>query len=188
MKNIKLLIVLFLAIIVFIGCWFYISMHKTQPNANEHIAVIAEQKSEIKDIPIIEITPKKPIKVYKTTSNIKNILKLPKNVIDDSSENILSSVETPKDDHSYTITTTLNSETGKSETYIKKEPLPILSMDYRGSIGMYAGYKNNVQTVRLQVQQDLFDVKNVRFGATASIDQSKLGQDYFIGVGASYHW
>jgi hypothetical protein len=148
-------------------------------------AVLAKPSKAVKNTPKIEVAIKKPVKVYKGGAAIKNNLKLPPNVISDDAEQVIASSEVKNDDHPHTITTTINTETGESETYIKAEPLPWLSFDKRGSVGVYYGFKSGVGTARIEAKQDIFDIKSIRCGGVASIDSDT---QYFAGIGCSYNW
>lgn len=142
--------------------------------------------------PLIDLALSSPVKVYSGGANTKQHLKLPATVVKDDSKQVISGTRIDaKDDHPKTITTVIDADTGESTTYVTTEPLPWLDMDTRGGVGLYAGLKNGNQVARLQLRQDLLQIKNVHVGAIASIDQPISGagrQDYFIGVGAEYRW
>jgi len=142
--------------------------------------------------PLIDLALSSPVKVYSGGAKTKQQLKLPARVVKDDSKQVISGTRIDaKDDHPKTITTVIDADTGESTTYVTTEPLPWLAMDTRGGIGLYAGLKNGQQVARLQLRQDLLQIKNVHVGAIASIDQPISGagqQDYFIGVGAEYRW
>lgn len=147
--------------------------------------VIAKPSKAVSDVPKIDVVVKKPIKVYKGGAALKNGLKLPENIVKDDSQQVISSSEVKNDDHPHTVTTIINTETGESETYDKKEPLPWLVYDTRGSVGIYYGYKGGAPVARLEAKQDMFDMKSVRCGAVGSVDSDA---SYFAGLGCSYNW
>lgn len=129
------------------------------------------------------------VKVYE--ASVKNGLKLPPAIKDDPASEVIASTRVEADDHPSTVTTVINTETGDSQTLIRREPLPWLAWSDRGGVGIYAGIKNGEPTARLQLHQEIFTVKAIHFGAIATIDQpisGPLGTDYFAGVGAEYRW
>lgn len=120
---------------------------------------------------------------------MKGALKLPPAIKDDPLQQVIAATHVAADEHPQTVTTTINTDTGETETIIRKEPLPWVAWSDRGGVAMYAGLKSGSPTVRLQVHQELFSIKAVHFGAVASLDQSQNGnQDSFIGIGAEYRW
>lgn len=154
--------------------------------------VVAARANEVRDVPKVEVEVKKPVKVYNGGAALKNGLKLPAPVAEDTSVEVLASSKIDgRDDHPKTITTTINKETGESETYVRTDPLPWFAMSSRGGVGMYGGLKNGEPAVRLEARQEIFTIKSLHFGAVASIDQpisGPVGRDYFIGLGAEYRW
>ena len=121
---------------------------------------------------------------------VKRKLKLPKTVVEDESKVVVSSSKVAASERSHTVTTLVDTNTGKAEAYVRADPLPWLAYTTRGSAGTYYGFKRGEQTVRLQVQQDIVQMKALTFGVTASVDRSVATglTDSFIGVGAAYRW
>jgi hypothetical protein len=156
------------------------------------LVVVATPTKEVKHIPKVAVPVKQPVKVYKGGKKLKQKLTLPEPVVESAVEEVLASTKVePAGRHPHTVTTTLNTETGESETYVRTDPLPWFVTSSRGSAGIYVGLKNGVQTARFQAEQELFSVKSVHFGAVASIDQpmaGPAGTDYFVGVGAKFEW
>lgn len=154
--------------------------------------VIARPADEVKDVPKIDVQVKAPVKVYKGGAALKDGLKLPKDIVDLPSAEVISSSKIDgRDDHPKTVTTVINTETGESQTYVRTDPLPWFAMSSRGGVGMYGGFKNGDPAVRLQAEQEIFTVKALHFKGVASIDQPVNGlisADYFVGVGAEYRW
>jgi hypothetical protein len=155
-------------------------------------AVKAPPAPEVKKVEKVEVTPKAPVKVYKTTPKLKKGLGLPEPIVEAPQEHVLASTKVePEGRHPHTVITTINEDTGETETYTRTDPLPWFVTSSRGSAGIYMGLKNGTQTARLQVEQELFSVKSVHFGAIATVDQpvnGPAGTDYFIGIGAKYEW
>ncbi len=159
---------------------------------SEGITVEATPAPVLINTPLIDLALTSPVKVYSGGAKTKQQLKLPATVVKDDSKQVISGTRIDaKDDHPKTVTTVIDADTGESTIYVTTEPLPWLAMDTRGGVGLYAGLKNGQQVARLQLRQDVLQIKNVHVGAIASIDQPISGagqQDYFIGVGAEYRW
>lgn len=154
--------------------------------------VQAAPAAEIKKAQKVAVDVKAPVKVYSGGAGLKGRIKLPEDVVADGRQQVIASSKIDAtDDHPHTVTTVINTETGESETYVRTDPLPWLAWGRRGAIGMYAGIKNGMPTVRLQIRHDLIQIKAIHFGAIAAIDQPISGpmtMDYFAGVGAEYRW
>lgn len=159
---------------------------------SEGVTVESTPAPVLINTPLIDLALSSPVKVYSGGATTKQQLKLPATVVKDDSKQVISGTRIDaKDDHPKTVTTVIDADTGESTTYVTTEPLPWLAMDTRGGVGLYAGLKNGQQVARLQLRQDVLQIKNVHVGAIASIDQPITGagqQDYFIGVGAEYRW
>lgn len=152
-----------------------------------NVWIPAKVAKAVKLIPKVSI-PIKHIKVY--APKAKAQLKLPDNVLDDPIKQVLEASTVERSEHQQTVTTVLNTDTGETETITRQEPLPWVQLDDRGSIGMYSGIKNGQPTVRLEAHEDVFDIKSVRCGAVASVDQpiTTGSTEYFAGIGCAYHW
>lgn len=135
---------------------------------------------------------KTPVKVVETYADeAKATLKLPAAVIADMEIKVIDATKVASSDHPQTVTSTLNVETGKVETYIKEEPLPWIAFNQRGQARIDTGYKLNRLTgvpqrvSRLTVMHDFMQTKAVNFGVQASIDSDGTA---FAGVGLGYRW
>ena len=109
----------------------------------------------------------------------------------DSHAHVAASSTIKPDDHPHTISTVIDDKTGEVTTYDTREPLPWLQVDNHGEAGVAYGIRDGQATVRLEVRQNLLDVKAVKLGVEASIDQPLSGSispSYFVGVGLSYRW
>ncbi len=130
-----------------------------------------------------------PLKVYKAES--KKRLNLPKSLQEDSSKHVAASSTIKPDFHPHTISTVIDDKTGEVTTYDTREPLPWIAVDNHGEAGVAYGIRDGQATVRLEVRQNLLDVKAVKLGVQASVDQPFAGSiapSYFVGVGLSYRW
>lgn len=92
-------------------------------------------------------------------------------------------------DHTNTIITVLDTDTGESRTVVREEPLPWLAWDKHGEAGMYAGVGNQGPTVRLEARHGIAQIKAVHVGVIGSIDKPISGNpSAFVGVGAWARW
>lgn len=183
-----------LAVIVatlLVAAWLIWNFTK-EPEPQVGKTVVAAPAREVKVAPKIEVVPKKPIKVYKGGKKLKQKLSLPDSVVETKSAEVVTSSKVQADDHPHTITTVLDTDTGESVTYDRRDPLPWVAFSDRGSVGLYAGMKDGEPTARLEAKQELFTVKALRFGAVATIDQplnsGQANTSYFVGIGAEYRW
>jgi hypothetical protein len=129
-------------------------------------------------------TPNGSIKAYPAA--VKNGIKLPQAVKDDDALQVVTSSRIEADDHPRTITSLIDVETGKFQTYETREPLPWFAWNHKTEIGMFAGVANGTPAVRLEARQSLFKIKAVHFGGIATVDQPISGPidtNYFVGVG-----
>jgi hypothetical protein len=183
------ILAILLILILFVWIHHFIKPHKI---AGVGVTVIATPAKEIKLIPVHQAPVKNgTVRVYASPAKIK--LDLPKLVVDDEQKQVVASTTVQGDDHPQTTTTTVNLETGEFDTFTKKEPLPWLAWDDKGSAGLYTGIKRGGLVARLELKQNIFSVKSVHVGAVATLDQpissaAGLQTDYFIGVGAEYRW
>jgi hypothetical protein len=125
-----------------------------------------------------------PLQAYKPA--VKAKLKLPAAVVANPDAHVVASSKVKADDRPHTITTVLNSETGKFDTYDRTDPLPWLAPNTTTHISAYYGLKNSEQVIRLQVQQEFVRVKALRIEATASVDLGHGKPDPFIGIGGRF--
>lgn len=163
-----------------------------QPTAPVNVSVPATAAPEIKATPTKPVAIKAPLRVYAGGPGLKAKLRLPQPVIDDTARQVIAASQVRADDHPQTVTTVINTDTGASETFVKRDPLPWLAWDTRGEVGMYLGLKNGGAAVRIEARQGLVQVKALHVGVTASLDQSlggaAGGMDSFVGVGVWTRW
>jgi len=185
------------AVLLFLGItllliiqWFKQDVSK--PVAPVGLHEIAAPAKQVAAIPKHQAVVKSgTVRVYESRAKI--VLKLPEAIKQDEAKQVLESIRVSSDDHDQTITTVLNTETGDTETLVRREPLPWIAWRNDGSAGLYTGIKNGTPTARLELKQSLFSVKEIRFGAVATVDQplgysARDSPDYFVGVGAEYRW
>ena len=166
--------------------WIDGKLHKQSAQTN---AVVATASPIVKDEPVAQVEIKTPVKVFKNSHKIKQKAKLPESVIQNENAHVLTAISIDKDEFDKTVTTLLDTDTGITTSYVKNEPLPWLSLNLHGDVGLYGGIKNGTTAIRLQANQGIIDIKEIHIKATGSIDQNANGKtDYFLGVGASYNW
>lgn len=110
---------------------------------------------------------------------------------DNPAKQVLAAHQVAADDHPQTVTTVLDTDTGDSQTYVTRDPLPWLARDARGEAGIYLGYKNGEPAARLLARQGVFQVKALHFGVLGSVDQPLSGPieaDWFAGAGVWARW
>jgi hypothetical protein len=148
-----------------------------QPNNTQD----AKTSPELAGVSKTEITPPKVI-VY--TPEAKKKLNLPADIQNDNKSSVLDSSHIPESDHSTTVTTVIDSETGKARTVYSEDQLPWFSEKTSKEIKISYGMKNfGIMAVRAEFTDDLFQVKSIHFGINASVDSDS---DYFIGAGISF--
>ena len=126
------------------------------------------------------------VKAYAPEAKIK--LALPETVIADQQEHVISTARVPDTNRPHTVTTTINSETGEAQSFVRADPLPWVALENRGELSLSVGYKYRDQVrpvVRLGVRQDFLQVKALHAGVVASIDSDGAA---YAGVGVAYRW
>ncbi|MFZ5531479.1 MAG: hypothetical protein ACOY4U_10595, partial [Pseudomonadota bacterium] len=139
------------------------------------------------------VTPIKTRVIRTYAPPAKRDLRLPEVVQADAAKQVLESSQVPAVDHPQTVTTVIDTETGETETYVKRDPLPWFAWDAHGEAGIYAGLAHGGPALRLEVRQGVFAVKALHVGAIASYDQPLTpspgeGAAGFIGVGVWMKW
>lgn len=140
-----------------------------------------------------EYVPVKNCQVEAYQPVAKKSLNMPSAIAEDPVEHVLTSSTVKTDEHPQTVTTVFNDQTGKSEVFVMKEPLPWLAFDHKQSIAAYYGIKNGTeQALRLEYRADIAQIKAIHLNATAAADLSRSQPasrpDYFVGIGASYNF
>jgi hypothetical protein len=123
------------------------------------------------------------ITVYAPKAKAK--LNLPKAQQADSAFHVIEATQVNPDDHPVTVITTLNTDTGLTETVTRREPYPWFAFKNTGEMRLDYGLKGSVKVARISLRQDFLQVKSVYASAVASLYSD--GQT-FIGVGVAYRW
>lgn len=162
----------------------------TQKTPPVGLNVVATPAPAVKKVPVVDKPIKtKTVKVYLPT--VKKSVNLPETIQDNPVLDVIASNQVPADDHPQTVTTVINTDTGESQTFVKRDPLPWLALDSRGEAGLYMGVKNGQPTARLEVKQGVFQVKALHFGVVGTVDQPINGAadpNYFVGAGVWARW
>jgi hypothetical protein len=152
-------------------------------------SVIATPSPVLRRAPVVPVSIKAPVRTYQGAT--KTNLKLPAAVITDPQQQVIAASQVRADLRPQTVSTVINTETGKVETFVKTDPYPWLAWEPRGEARVAYGYKfdarrHDVKPVaRLQVGYDVVRVKALTIGVTATLDSDR---DVFLGVGVAYRW
>lgn len=132
----------------------------------------------------VPVAPPKTISVYKPAAKAK--LNLPPDVSQNAGMAVLDSSNIPESDHSQTVTTVMDMNTGMAKSYVTTDPYPWIAGESNKEIRVAYGFRNGGATVgRLQFAYDLVQIKALHAGLLASYDTN--GQA-FMGVGLAYRW
>jgi hypothetical protein len=187
-----LMLLAFFGALIGLNIWliFWKDALKAHPVPPVNLSVPAKPAQEVKaETKVDKPIQAKTVKVY--PAEVKAKTNLPPVVQANPVLEVIASNQVKADDHPQTITTLINTESGDSETYVRRDPLPWFETTSRGEVGLVLGLKNAEPAVRLEARQELFQVKAVHFGVTGSVDQQLNGAektDWFVGVGAWYRW
>jgi hypothetical protein len=183
-------VLILLALLMNLGLSFKNNWLNAPDPAPVGLNIPATPAPEVKKVEMVAKPIKShTVKVYPAA--VKNKIKLPEVVLDNPALEVIASSQVKADDHPQTITTLIDTDTGESQTFVKRDPLPWIAWDNRGEAGLYMGIKNSEPTVRLEAKQGLFQVKGLHFGVMGSVDQplsGAQGTDYFVGAGAWARW
>ena len=163
---------------VAVGAWLYFKPQPMPPGV--HVEAPA---SSIIDGVGHTTVPVAPVIVYKPAAKVE--LQLPSTVQADPAKHVVAATTTPNDERQHTVTTVLDSGTGKFTTYDRVEPQPWIGVSTKSEVGAYLGMKNGQPAVRLAGRQEFLQVKSVHVGAVGDVDVTQDGRvDSFVGVGA----
>lgn len=186
--SFKPLLISLAAIIVVFSAWFAVDKYLT-PKPVGGDSVLAKPAPALRRAPTALVAVKAPVKTYQ--GETKANLKLPPLVQADSNQQVVAAAQVKSDLRPQTVTTVLNTETGKVDTYIKTDPYPVFAIEARGEITTAYGYKLRIgdiapkPVVRLQAKYDVVRVKALTAGVVATLDSDR---DAFVGLGISYKW
>lgn len=126
------------------------------------------------------------IKVFKPEAKRK--LNLPKEIQNDPAEHVIAATKTANDERQHTVITTIDARTGEATTYDRVDPLPWLAVNTKSQVGIFYGFKNGGQVIRIEGQQEFLQIKAAHLGVAVSADAGAGGVDGFVGVGMWARW
>ena len=155
---------------------------------NVGVSVESPPAREVRGEPTATVIPPKGIQVHQPKAKKK--LGLPKEVQENKDVSVATATQVPRSERPQTVTTTVDTQTGQFQTYVRPDPYPWFAWDPRGEARLSYGYKtgeyhNPKPVVRLGVTYDVIRVKALTAGVTSTFDSD--GQA-FVGVGVAYRW
>jgi len=102
-----------------------------------------------------------------------------------TTEKVTATARLEAEERPYTLSATLDTETGQSRIWAQAEPLPWLAITTRGEAGLAYGLRDGDPVWRLSARQDMLQIKAARLAGVASLDSD--GQ-WFAGVGVRVGW
>ncbi len=187
----KLPIAIFNLIVIWIAIWIAFKKHDAPvPPVNQSVA--AQPAPQVQSVTKVPVAVKAPVKIYKGGAVLKDGLKLPAAVVADSNKAVIASSQVRADDHPQTITTVINTETGESETFVKRDPLPWLAFDNKGEASIATILKSSGLAVRAQAREEFAQIKAVHVGGIIGADIPIAGipgsADVYGGIQAWVNW
>ncbi|CAB4172710.1 hypothetical protein UFOVP1470_32 [uncultured Caudovirales phage] len=176
--HLKLIATTLSALLLSAWAWHW---YTQLPQATVGVSVPAAAAPEVKRLPVIEIEIKKPVKVYSGGEKTKKKLDLPDVIVMDVSQSVLASTKVQADDHSHTVTTVINSETGKTETFDRRDPLPWIAFTTKGDVMLSAGLNmSGDQVGMVQARQGILRIKSVTLGVVGQSSVTNGGAGGFM--------
>jgi hypothetical protein len=133
--------------------------------------------------PIEEINLSAPLKVY--SNAVKRKLGLPPVVASADQARVLASTTTAGNDRPQTVTAVLDTKSGTTQLFVRKEPLPWFSLQRHGELALAYGYQGSRPVTQLEGSYDLIQIKRLRLGLTGRVEQ---GGRAFAGMRAAIEW
>jgi hypothetical protein len=186
-KSVRLWVEIALTAAVLVFC--YLWWQKLTEQAPVGVAVEAKPSKVLSQVPTA-VVPVASVVAYKPAAKTK--LRLPKPVQDDPAAVVTSATSVPADIRPATVTTLLDTKTGKTTAYITRMEMPWLAINVRGEAGIGYFQTRDGAVARLSIRQGLVSVKAVRVVAEATFDQPLGGNparsNAAAGVMALYQW
>jgi hypothetical protein len=177
--------ILIIAVAVFGYMWW----QKISEPAPVGVAVEAKPSKVLNQTPT-EVVPVTSVVAYKPVAKAK--LRLPKPVQDNAAAVVTSATTVSSDFRPHTITTVLDTQTGKTTAYDTRMELPLLAINVRGEAGIGYFQTRDGAVARLSIRQGLASVKAVRIVGEATFDQplgsNPARSNAAVGVMALYQW
>jgi len=179
------------AVLLLLG-WAW-SWYARQGDIPVGVTVEASPSSEVKNVPTVAVEVKS-IKVFTNRDKVVRDLKLPERVATNKEVEVLASSQVKADTHPSTVTTVINKETGASETFIRRDPLPWFAFQKNGRVGAYYGTSQDGAAAMLLAEQDLLAIKALKFSAIGTVIQNTnpnpgiTATQGFVGIGGRVEW
>lgn len=151
------IVLLVLAMLVMAG-WFVWLTNKPVERAGQ--TVEAKAAAEVKNVPTVA-APVKGGAVQAYPKQVKKKLTLPQSVQDDDRKVVVAASKVAASDRPHTVTTLIDTETGKAETYVRDDPLPWVAFRSSGAIGIGTGVKRGGQMSEIYWRQDIVQFKAI---------------------------
>jgi hypothetical protein len=147
--------------------------------------VEAQPAPEVKKAPKKKVTVKAPVTVYR--GGVAR-LKLPPEAQTPNTE-VIAATQVRGSDRPQIVTTTIDTDTGESQTFTRLDPYPWFAIETRGEARLAIGMKlrdgRAEQVVRMGVGYDVVRVKALTAGVQGTLDSDGEG---FIGLSVAYRW
>lgn len=126
--------------------------------------------------------PCKPVAVYRP--KVKEKLGIPEPLKSDPKVHIAASANIPASEYPHTATAIFSEDSGATNIYLRRDPLPWLSFTSRWRLGGFYGANDEKNGVFLGLAQYEF-VQLKRLKITA-IGQADTSSRYFVGAGVTW--
>lgn len=171
----KIALIAFLSIAAYA---YFAQSHHEQAKAIEAVKSpeIANVAKEVIAAPVVI--------VYKNAA--KANLKLPAAIRHDEKKHVTDSIIVSPSDSATNATSVFNEVTGETKIVVIEEPKPWIAESRHGQIRFDCDVANSTRKAkRITIEQELFTVKDLRFGASAALDDAMQGR---VSVGVAYRW
>lgn len=158
------------------GAWYWRGITHDDPSVPAKVA------PELRDAPTAKV--KTDVQVF---PGAKVKLSLADGLKNDPAKHVIGATKLDIDDRPRTVTAVIDEATGKTDLYVRADPLPWLAREQRGSIQLAYGYREygDEPGFRLNAQYDLLQIKALHLGVIGSFDDNG---SWFAGVGVAYRW
>ncbi len=174
-------------VLVICGVMIWMLIAVVQLKQPSPVSVPAVAAPEVKRATTARVVVRRPVKVFAGDTKAK--LKLPADALANPAEHVTAATRVPSSDRPQTVTTTINTDTGESRSFVKADPYPWFAWEPRGEVRLAIGYKHHdgrlQQVTRLGVGYDVVRVKALTVGVVGSIDSDGAT---FAGIGLAYRW
>lgn len=167
-----------LMILAGVALWFEYRPEAVPTNTWEPV----KPAPQVAKVDKVAVHPKQ-VQVYAPKAKAK--LRLPESMQAHPEVQVIAATAITASAHPQSVVTTINTDTGQAETFIREEPLPWLALRRSGELSLHVGYKGMQKITRLSITQDMLQVKAIAAGVHAALDSD--GQ-YFIGAGMTWRW